>query len=78
MDPNATLRLWATALAENDLAMAQDMARDLVGWLEKGGFRPKMWATYPEAEAMFIGWCDMHLGADTGAANVRKKDGLAV
>jgi len=50
MDPNATLRMIESALESGDREAAKDSRRDLVWWMERGGFAPD-WEAYPRAAA---------------------------
>jgi len=41
MDPNETLRLYRSALADNDAEEAAEHAANLRRWISCGGFLPK-------------------------------------
>jgi hypothetical protein len=41
MDPDATYERWLNALAEGDLREAREAHRDLMTWINNGGFLPR-------------------------------------
>ena len=60
MDPDACIDRILSALNRKDAEEAEDAAEDLLGWLGRGGFRPRRPRTEALAEAM-------DALADTGA-----------
>jgi hypothetical protein len=41
MDPNTTIKALFAARIDGDVATAQELARGLLGWLDRGGFPPE-------------------------------------
>lgn len=54
MDPDATLRLIAEAVADGELTEADEACDDLRVWLQRGGFEPD-WSRWPGATAYYHG-----------------------
>lgn len=56
MDPEATLRqldeLAAIPWTAREYSEALDLAADLAGWLDRGGFAPT-WSQYPQGAAAY-------------------------
>ncbi len=42
MDPNRTWQDLAQAVADDDWETAGELAEDLLGWLDRGGFPPEI------------------------------------
>lgn len=53
MDPNATLRMWASAVARGDKYDANEAYNNLRVWIERGGFEPKWGGTLPTRAQFF-------------------------
>jgi hypothetical protein len=57
MDPNACFERWANAIArDDDDAEAAEAAEDLIRWINRGGFEPRLWKQDPALRRIFVRW----------------------